>query len=263
MQSSGAIARPLVVPPQPRVAVLGCSLASGLGVREQSVGRVAAATLGAEAVLFKARARAGIDDVLAVVPRVGAFRPDLVIVSSGNVEALVHPRRVVEHVLERCAPKGWHGDVGLDPRPYFSADPAKARRQKVESAAKVLLKNILVRPFGGYTRMSLTEYEPLFRRLLEELTATGAAVVVLGPSKVSPLFFPHSQRNLARFERLQRSVIEGRPDVRHLSVRELLDARTQLQADRAHPTVAGHARLAAAVVSAVEVRAAAAATEPR
>ncbi|WP_181782212.1 SGNH/GDSL hydrolase family protein [Pseudonocardia pini] len=233
--------------------MLGCSLASGLGVRDQSVGRIAAKTLEADAVLFKAKAKARIDHAFAHLPKVEAFRPDLVILSSGNVEAFVHPHRIFERALERFAPKGWHGDIGLDPRPYFSADPEKARTQKRESAAKVFLKNVLIRPFGGYTHMSAADYESHLSRLLDELTEKGTAVVLVGPSPVSRYYFPYSRRNLRRLEEVQRAAVVGRPRVRFVSTFDVVDRRTELQADRAHPTVAGHEALAAAVVDLLSV----------
>jgi hypothetical protein len=234
--------------------VLGCSLASGLGVRDQSVGRIAAKTLDADAVLFKAKAKARIDDAFTHLPKVEAFRPDLVILSSGNVEAFVHPHRIFERLLERFAPKGWHGDVGLDPRPYFSAEPAKARTQKRESAAKVFLKNVLIRPFGGYRHMTDADYESHLSRLLDELTAKGAAVVLVGPCPVSRYYFPYSRRNLRRLEETQRAVAAARPRVGYVSPIDLIDRRTEFQADRAHPTIAGHERLAKAVVESVRVQ---------
>jgi hypothetical protein len=233
--------------------VLGCSTASGLGVREQSVGRVAAKLLDAEKVLVKAKPRALVSEVRAGMAKVVDFAPDLVVLSSGNVEAFVHPHRVFEKAVERLAPKTWHGDVGLDPRPYYSTDPEKAREQRRESRRKVALKNALVRPLGGYTRMSLAEYTTEFALLLDELEATGAAVVVVGPARVSPYYFPYSERNLQRFERAQQEIVAPRRRVRHISSRDLVTYRTEQQADLAHPDVAGHARLARAVLATVTV----------
>jgi hypothetical protein len=253
VEYSVPLARQLVIPSKPRVAVLGCSINSGLGVREHSVGRVAAKLLDAEKVLAKAKARLLVSEVREGLAKVVDFQPDLVILSSGNVEAFVHPHRVIEKAVGRFAPTAWHGDVGMDPRPYFSSDPEKAKAQLRESRVKVAVKNVLVRPFGGYTRMSLADYTTEFTALLDELEETGAAVVVLGPSKVSGYYFPYSDRNLARFERAQRQVVATRARVRHISVRDLVPYRTEQQADLAHPDVAGHARLARAVVATVRV----------
>ncbi|SDF03428.1 hypothetical protein [Pseudonocardia oroxyli] len=252
MEYSVPAARQLVIPAHPRVAILGCSINSGLGVREHSVGRVAAKMLEAEKTMAKAKARLLVSEVREGLSKVVDFKPDLVILSSGNVEAFVHPHRVVEKAVARFGPDTWHGDVGMDPRPYFSTDPEKARAQLRESRLKVAVKNALVRPFGGYTRMSLPQYITEFTALLDELEKTGAAVVVLGPSKVSEYYFPYSDRNLARFERAQRLVVAPRSRVRHVSVRDLVP-RTEQQADLAHPDVAGHARLARAVVATVRV----------
>ncbi|GAA4537842.1 SGNH/GDSL hydrolase family protein [Pseudonocardia xishanensis] len=222
-------------------------------MREQSVGRVAAKMLDAEKVLSKAKARLLVSEVREGLSKVADFEPDLVILSSGNVEAFVHPHRVVEKAVGRFGPTAWKGDVGMDPRPYFSTDPEKAREQLRESRIKVAVKNVLVRPFGGYTRMALDEYVRELTTLLDELERTGAAVVLLGPSKVSPYYFPYSDRNLARFERAQREIVATRARVRHISVRDLVPYRTEQQADLAHPDVAGHARLARAVVATVRV----------
>lgn len=217
------------------------------------MGRVAAKLLDAEKVLAKAKARLLVSEVRQGLSKVVEFQPDLVILSSGNVEAFLHPHRVIEKAVGRFGPTGWQGDVGMDPRPYFSTDPEKAREQLRESRLKVAVKNAVMRPFGGYTRMSLTDFATEFTAVLDELEETGAAVVVLGPSKVSEYYFPYSDRNLARFERVQQEIVATRARVRHISVRDLVPYRTEQQADLAHPNVAGHARLARAVVANVRV----------
>lgn len=251
---SVAAQRSITIPENPRVAVLGCSLASGLGVREHSVGRIAAKRLGASQMLFKAKARQLIDDSVELLPRVLEFQPDLVVISTGNAEALVHPSRWVEQTLTRYGPKSWQGEVGLDARPYYSKDPRKQRRERLTSIIKVIFKNVTIRIGGGYTRMTLEDYVPHFERLLDTLTAHGCAVVVVGTGDPSPLLFPGSRASLARFDAAQQRCIAARPGTTLVRTGVIVDPRTEVQADKAHPNVKGHEHLAEAIIGALEVR---------
>jgi hypothetical protein len=246
--------RRLAIPENPRVAILGCSLASGLGVREHSVGRIAAKRLGASKVLFKAKARQLIDDSLELVPRVLEFRPDLVVISTGSAEALVHPSKLVEHLLTTYGPKSWQGEVGLDARPYYSKEPDKQRRERLTSVIKVIFKNVTIWIGGGYTRMSLEDYVPYFERVLDTLTAHGCAVVVLGTGDPHPLLFPKSRKSLARFDAAQRRSVAARPGTTLVRPSTIIDRRSEVQADKAHPNVKGHEHLAEAVLAVLDIQ---------
>ena len=251
---SGGVGPRPAIPANPRVAVLGCSLASGLGVREKSVGRLAAKQLGASKLLFKAKARQLIDDSVALLPRVLEFEPDLVVISTGNAEALVHPTRIVEQLLTRYGPKSWQGEVGLDARPYYSEDRVARVRERITSVIKVIFKNVTIRLGGGYTRMSLEDYEPLLEELLDTLTAHGCAVVVVGTGDPRPLLFPGSRKSLARFDAAQQRIVAGRPDVALVRTSQVIDPHTEVQADKAHPNVKGHEHLAREVVAVLDVQ---------
>jgi hypothetical protein len=249
----GSAGRP-VIPPHPRVAVLGCSLASGLGLRDKSVGRLAAKRLEASKLLFKAKARQLIDDSVALLPRVLEFEPDVVVISTGNAEALVHPTKFVEQLLTKYGPKSWQGEVGLDARPYYSADKAKERREKITSVIKVIFKNVTIRLGGGYTRMSLEDYVPLLEELLDTLTAHGCAVVVVGTATPHRWLFPGSAKSLGTFDVAQRRIISTRPGTALVRASEIIDLKSEVQADKAHPNVKGHEHLADFVVAALNVQ---------
>jgi hypothetical protein len=251
---SVAAQRRIIIPESPRVAILGCSLASGLGVRENSVGRIAAKRLGASQVLFKAKARQLIDDSVELLPRVIEFRPDLVVISTGNAEALVHPSKWVEHALTKYGPKSWQGEVGLDARPYYSNDPGTQRRERLTSVVKVIFKNVMIRIGGGYTRMPLEDYVPHFERLLDTLTAHGCAVVVVGTGDPHPWLFPGSRASLARFDAAHQRSVAARPGTTLVRTSEIIDRRTEVQADKAHPNVKGHEHLAEAIIDLLDVR---------
>jgi hypothetical protein len=244
----------LSVPARPRVVVLGDSIASGLGVRENSFGRIAARELGAGAILFKAKVRRMIDESAELLPRILDFNPDLVIMSSGNAEAVVHPGKTVEDLLTRYGPKGWQGDSGLEPRPFYSDEFAKRVRQRITSVTKVVLKNIFIRLGSGYSRMSLEEYVPRLEVFLDALTERGCAVVLAGIADVDPLLFPKSGTNVDRFDAAQRRIVASRPQVRLLRLRQIIDARTEVLADKAHPNLEGHQHIAREIRALLAVR---------
>lgn len=243
----------LTVPANPRIAVLGDSLASGLGVREHSYGRMLAKDLEAEAILFKAKARRMVDECTELVPRLEKFGPDLVLISTGTSEGFVHPTKIIEELLTRYGPKSWQGDVGLDARPYYSKDRRKRVREVISTLVKVAFKNVVIRLGGGYSRMSADEYRVAFARFLDAMVEKGWPVLVAGIGYPSSLLYPGSRKNLEIFDRIQLEEAARRPGVVVIRVQDVIDFSRDTQSDGCHPTVEGHRKLADAHLAVLDV----------
>jgi lysophospholipase L1-like esterase len=253
MQDAVDASGPLRVPANPRIAVLGDSLASGLGVREHSYGRMVAKDLGAEAVLFKAKARRMVDECTEQIPRLEKFGPDLVLISTGETEGFVHPTRLIEQVLTKYGPKSWQGDVGLDARPYYSEDRRKRAKELLTSTVKVVFKNLVIRLGGGYSRMSHDQYRTELAQFLDAMEERGWPVVIAGIGYPNALLYPRSRRNLEVIDRIQRELVAGRRLARLLPLDGVIDFRTDTQSDGCHPSVAGHRKIADAHHALLEV----------
>ncbi|WP_181781108.1 SGNH/GDSL hydrolase family protein [Pseudonocardia pini] len=234
----------LTIPANPRIAVLGDSLAAGLGVRENSYPRLLAKDLQAEAILMKAKASRRVDECTELVPRLDKFKPDLVLISTGQTESLVHPPRFVEEAIERHGPENWKGVVGLDARPYYSEDRAKRAREIATTVAKIVVKNVTIRLAGGYPRMPHDEYRRELTTFLDLMEERGWPVVVAGVGFPNAVLYPRSKKSLATVEQLQQELIATRPNARYLRLNGLVDFARDTLADRCHPSVAGHRKIA-------------------
>jgi hypothetical protein len=242
----------LTVPANPRVAVLGDSLAAGLGVREHSYPRMVARDLEASAILMKAKASRRVDECMEQLPRLEKFGPDLVLISTGQTEGLIHPGPLVDRLVERFAPESWHGVVGLDARPFYSAEPAVRRREIATSVGKIAVKNVGVR-VGGRPRMEPEVYRAALCTFLDAMAERDWPVVVAGIGFPNAVLYPRSRRNLAVVEQIQIAEVAKRPNARFVRLNGLVDFRRDTLADRCHPSVVGHRKIADAHHELIEV----------
>jgi hypothetical protein len=242
----------IAVRANPRIAIVGDSLASGLGVREP-YGRQLGKLVGAEKVLMKAKASRMVDECTALVERLEAFQPDLVLISTGQTEGAIHPPQWAKDLISRHGPAGWQGEAGLDPRAVYSADAATARRERASTFVKVLLKYAMIKFGGGRPRMDYAEYRLKLREFLDVMGDKGWPVMVAGVGMPPQLYFPGSRKSLTTIDRIQREEIAGRSGVVLLRTDEFVDMKVDVLADHVHPTVKGHGDLARAHLARIEL----------
>jgi hypothetical protein len=188
-----------------RIAVLGDSHAAGLGVRGRSYAILLADRLGDAEVLQLARTTQTVAEIgPETVARVREFGPDLVVLAFGAAEAFVHPSRLLQRVLDRCAPKSWQGVAGLEPRPYFSGGLLRRLRQRVVSGGKVLVKRTIIAVTGGYHRVPADVFAGRIRELLAALGPDPVPLIV-GLWPVDDRMFPRSNPQLRRNDAILRA----------------------------------------------------------
>jgi hypothetical protein len=225
-----------------KLAVLGDSHAAGLGVRGRSYAIRLAERLGDAEVLQLARTTQTVAELGPdAVARVREFAPDLVVLAFGAAEAFVHPSRLLQRVLDRCAPKSWQGVAGLEPRPYFSGGLLRRLRQRVVSGGKVLVKRLIIAATGGYHRVPAAVFAARIRELL---AAVGPAPVtlVVGLWPVDDRMFPRSNPLIRRNDEILRSAAAEHGAV-YVPV-DGLHRWDDFLADHAHLNDRGHERLA-------------------
>lgn len=231
---------------RPRVLLLGGSTAHGLGVHRRSWGVRAAELLDAGEVLDLTSSGPLVDEDVAHLDQVAAFRPDVALISVGIAEQIVHATPVVQQAIERFAPAGWHGVAGLQPRPYFSTSRRRALRQKLVSRAKTVIKRTALR-LGGSPRMPLDEVRTHVATLLEALDHAGVTTLVMGTFPVDEALFPGTPAAFASVQELLRDAVAEVPSAR-LVVPDVAVWGDYL-ADHMHWNDAGHDRVAAQVVA--------------
>lgn len=237
-------------PAQPwRLLVAGGSTAAGLGARGRPFPRRAAELLGGPELLDLSRSGRLIDETLDHVDDIRRFRPDVALVALGGSESVVHPGPVAKRLIERYAPTSWHGVGGLQPRAYYSTDPARRCRQRVVSWLKVALKHVLIPLTRGGPRMAPEVFGRHLDELLTVLEQAGCATVVLGLWPIDERLFPGTP---ACFARTEREIVRVTSEHRSAS---FVDFGSELRVwddyldDRLHLNDDGHARVAALVAA--------------
>ncbi|WP_067508165.1 SGNH/GDSL hydrolase family protein [Actinoplanes sp. TFC3] len=235
-----------------RLAILGDSHAAGLGVHGRSYAVRLAEQLGAE-VLQLARTTQTVDEIGEdELQQLRAFAPTLVLVSFGAAEAFVHPSRMLQRILDRCAPKSWRGVAGLEPRPYFSRTTTRRLRQKLTSATKVVLKRSIIKVTGGFQRLPAGPYEDHLRALLDSLEPA-VPKILIGLWAVDEHAFPRSNPGLVANDEVLRKLAAERADCVYVPTRDAVTRWDDYLADRAHLNDRGHDRIAGLLSDAVLV----------
>ncbi|GAA2506224.1 SGNH/GDSL hydrolase family protein [Winogradskya humida] len=231
-----------------RLAVLGDSHAAGLGVYGRSYAVRLAERLGAD-LLPLARTTQTVDEIGGdELLRLRAFAPTAVIVAFGASEGFVHPSRVLQRLLDRFAPRSWHG---LEPRPYYSRKRARRWRQRVVSGAKVLVKRALIGVGGGFQRLPSPGFEDHLLALLDSLDP-GVPKIMIGLWRVDDRAFPRSNDRLRDNDEILRSIAAGRADVIHVPTWDAVGAGDFLE-DGAHLNDRGHDRVAGLILRQLEL----------
>jgi lysophospholipase L1-like esterase len=225
-----------------RIAVFGDSIAAGLGAAGRPFPLLVAEALGAELVDLSASARQVSDSSTLAE---GARGCEIAIVAHGPTEALLRPTGASLRLL----PPRWRRAGWLDPRPYFSSRPLRGRAQRLESALRWRLKVRLMRAFGAVQWTGPAAYESALHRLVEGLRPS--RVLVVGPLPVDDRFFPGSAREVGRYREIGRAVA-GRAGVAFVDVWGTCRRWPDFCADHFHPNQAGHERIAARVLAALD-----------
>jgi hypothetical protein len=234
-----------------RVLVLGDSIASGLGARGRPFPRLLAEALGGPPMLDLSRSSRLIDESLGLADEIAAFAPTLAIVQHGAAESLVHPGPLVNGLINRFAPPGWHGVEGLLPRPYYSADAHRQRRQRRASWMKLAIKRLVIASTRGRSRMTPDTFGSHLVELIALLHAHDCDVVVLGMHRWDERLHPRSKVVVDGTAAVIRRIVEADPRVGFVDTEGTLRCWEDYLEDRMHWNAGGHRRVTAAIVACV------------
>ena len=237
-----------------RVVVIGDSLAAGMGLgrRGARFGPVAAAELRPDAFLDLSRPSRTTSDAVAMLDKVAEFRPTVAFVCCGGTEALVHPGAGVQKLIERFAPKSWHGVAGLHPQTHYSSIRGRRVRQFASSWARVATKHVLVRCTRAEPRVPPAEFGASLSALLQGLDELGCRTYVVAMCHIDDALFPKSERALAEANVEIDRAVKATDSAKVVSVRDEMLYWDDFLPDHAHWSVSGHRRLATKLVAAVQ-----------
>jgi hypothetical protein len=216
-----------------KLAVFGDSIANGMGARGRSYGELIADSLGLELVDFTGTAMPVTESLKALIS--SDTHPNIAMIAHGITEAILRPSKTVL----RYMPPRWRRTGWMDPRPYFSSRPRRGAVERVESALRWRVKNLLLRVSAPVQVLPLDVYVTALRSLVAELQARGARVVILGPSDIDRRFFPGSDYELARYADAAQEL-----GVEFISLEGRLLRWEHYCEDHFHPNDAGHALIA-------------------
>ena len=121
------------------------------------------------------------------------------------------------------------------------------------------MKAVLIRLFGGVTTCSPAAYEDALAALVDDLVArTDAVIVVLSHTGLDPRCFGSSLANLDGLAARAQAIVAARARtadgrVRYCDVTRVCRRWDDYLADRFHPNVDGHARIADAITAVVSL----------
>lgn len=239
------------------IAVMGDSIAAGLGVMGRSFADLLGQRCGLLGRVITVKNFSGtgqtIIDSLSLLPQIVECRPDWVVISFGNFDAVVRPvPRAMRWVPPRWRAKGW-----LDPRPYFSKRLLKGLYQRVESAVRWRYRIALLRAFGGEPATMLEDFDQAAQTLVAELLErTTANVLLVTPAGINERFYPKTGNSMSACAAVFRTVATlqtGTGRVAVCDVAGLLDRSADFFADGFHPNVRGHRKLAKAMFELIRI----------
>ena len=242
----------LRVPVQPRTAVLGDSVIAGLGVRGRSYARLVSEEVDSSALLQLARSTHTVVNAVGHLDKLRSFDPDLVIMSVGGSDGLVHAGMALQKLMDRFAPKSWQGIEGLEPRPWFSGQRAERLRQKTTMVAKLVLKHIAVRATGGYRRVPPEQFGVALEELMSGLDELNCLVVVVGLHLADERIWPRSNASGEQYTRLLQQAVDRHDCAVFVDPKPLLHSWDDFGVDHAHFNENGHRKIADGVLAALQ-----------
>ncbi len=248
MEPSATSCSEPLLPESPRVAILGDSLVAGYGVRGRSYAQLVAERLGASEIVNLARSTYTVLNAVQRLTRLHTFAPDLVIVSVGGSEALVHAGARVQHLVERYAPKSWRGVEGLEPKPRFARKRSTRYREIFTTTIKLVIKHVGVRITGGYRRMEPGPFAEAFETLMKGLHGLDCVVLVVGFYPTDDRLWPRTNASSIAYESAIRRSIQNYDHVIFFDPKQVALTWSDFMADRIHFNELGHAKVADEVI---------------
>lgn len=157
---------------------------------------------------------------------------EVAIIAHGITEAILRPILPQSRLFpNRWKPRGW-----MDPRPYYSTRWHRRFLERIESAVRWRLRNLLTRR-AHYQLMTAEQYVAALSGLVADLREQGSRVIMLQAPPIDDRYFPGSRAAQQHFWDLAvKSTIGAVEVVDLLGMHEW----GHFLCDNFHPNMSGH-----------------------
>jgi hypothetical protein len=222
------------------IGLFGDSIACGLGVKSlRYIDLVRSRT---DSVLYDfALSGATLSDSWSRYLKAGAPTLQSVVIAHGITEPIPRPKaESIKFLPDRWQRLGW-----MDPRPYYSSHLRRRVLEKIESATRWRVKNLMIRLHGPEFLQDLDSYLNILGQALEHFHRHGTQVILLEPTAIDGRYFPGAPEAQGRYWQAARELAGGAA----LETHQFLHEWDDFFADHFHPNARGHEKLAGLIQS--------------
>jgi lysophospholipase L1-like esterase len=187
------------VKPQ-KLLFIGDSIALGLGARGLPFPKLIENELAGQVTVWNASINgATVADHVAKLDTYLAFKPDIVVVAVGSVDAQTVPRKDRAIDLVRFLPRRYQQPGWLAPRPYLPASWLKRNLYAIpESFIRTRVNRALMRVQGIAPTTPLEQFPATYGALVQPLLDAGVRAILCGVGPIDPALFPGADATFAR-----------------------------------------------------------------
>jgi len=218
-----------------RIGLMGDSIASGLGVRSERYIELVCAEEQYALADFSRTGSTLRQSWQRYLEYTGPSL-DVMIIAHGITEPIPRPTTASMRFL----PQRWRRLGWMDPRPYYSSKLRRRALERLESALRWRVKNLLIRNQGFEVLEELPAYASIVRQVFDKLEDDQVRIIILEPTAIDEAFFPSASERQMTYWNAARAVAGHRA----VETRRHLHEWDDYLADHFHPNRAGHAKLA-------------------
>ncbi|MGG0750483.1 SGNH/GDSL hydrolase family protein [Priestia megaterium] len=183
-----------------KIAVIGDSISEGIGRQKQNYCNLLEDKF--KSYEFKNFSLTGttIKYALDKKEEIISYRPDILIMCYGQVEALTRPNPAT--FAYKMIPKRYKGLGMIDPRALYTSKYPQRIFQKIDSFIRYNLKKILIHLFGYIQWVEIEEFERLYKKFINDIKPHIKYIVVLSTVNINDKYFPSCTNQFLQYNKV-------------------------------------------------------------
>ena len=196
-----------------KVALLGDSITEGLGSKKINYAKPLLENLNSakKNYIIENFGASGttIQYYFEVREKIEAFKPDIILIFYGNVEAIHRPMMHEKSLVYKLMPKRYKKNFSMiDPRPFYSHKCIKRFFQKIDSAYRFILKRYFIKKYGTYQILDIESFKRDYKKVLSELVSRDYRTICISNVRIDDYYFPKSSKALAAYRDVIKNAAE-------------------------------------------------------